>query len=194
MTKKTATVTRRPRAPRWVARMRAAGRLVLTATEAHGKERHTILVEASKVLVALSEPRTHRATYRRVQWLLEVAIGKLGGCVGCLAMGETGVDKQLFACVKRAVNAADPIAILRIGAPDDEYDPEIDEITHRLTECRTQAQTRATVHRVFVKWFGAGVAGPRGDYRKLATVLHALRPRRARPRASLRRDSRGAKT
>ncbi len=158
--------------------MRAAARLVFAAVEVHGRERHGLLVEAAKIVVALREPRVHRSTYRRVEWLLEIAIGKLGGCAGCLAMGESGADKQLYARVKRAVNAADPITLLRIGAPDDEYDPEIDEITHRLPECRTQAQTRATVHRVFVKWFGAGVAGPRGDYRKLATTLHALPPQR----------------
>ena len=172
------------RAPRWVARMRTAARLVLAATEVHGKARHALCVEAAKIVVALREPRTHLLTYRRVEWLLEVAIGRLGGCVGCLAMGATTADKQLFARVKRAVNSADPIALLRAGAPDDEYDPEIDEITHRLSECTTRAQTQTTVHRVFVKWFGGpGIAGPRSAYRKLATALHALRPCRARTRA-----------
>lgn len=160
--------------------MRAAAGLVLTATEAHGKARHAILVKAAKILVALREPRTHRLTYRRVMWLLEVAICKLGGCVGCLAMGTTGVDKQLFARVKRAVNADDPIGLLRTGAPDDEYHSEIDEITHRLPECRTRAETLAAVHRVFVKWFDARIAGSRGNYGKLATALHALRPQRPR--------------
>ena len=46
------------RAPRWVARMRAAVQLVLAATEAHGKARHAILVEAAK-----DRRRAPRATH-----------------------------------------------------------------------------------------------------------------------------------
>ena len=177
--------------------------LVAAATEVHGRQRHDIVVKAAKIVTALREPRTNSVpfeilTFQRSEWLLEVAIGKLGGCAGCLAMGASTADKQIYASVKRVVNEVDPVGLLRAGAPDDEYPPRStrSHVACRLPEpeCRTPAQTHAMVHRVFVKWFGAGIAGPRGAHRKLASAIHALRPRRARPRASLRRDSRGAKT
>jgi len=185
------------RAPRWVARMQKAMHLVAVAIGVHGTERYDLLVKAAKIVAALREPRTNRVpfeilTFQRSEWLLEVAIGKLGDCVGCLAMGASTADKQIYASVKRIVNKADPIGLLRAGAPDDEYHPEIDEIACRLPEpeCQSVAKTQAVVHRVFVKWFGTRTAGPRSAHRKLATALHALRPRRARPRTRLPATSR----
>ena len=62
----------------------------------------------------------------------------------------------------------------------------------RSRSARRVAQTHAIVHRVFVKWFGARIAGAGGIYRKLATALYALRPRgarRAQARTNLRRDT-----
>jgi len=172
------------RAPRWLPRMQKALSFVAAATEVHGRQRYDILVEAAKIVVALREPRDHRLVFQRSEWFLEVAIGKLGDCAGCLAMGASTADKQLSTRVKSVVNKADPIGLLRMGAPDDEYHPEIDEIACRLPEpeCRTVAQTHTMVHRVFVRWFSASIAGPRGAYRKLAAALHPLRPR-ARARA-----------
>ena len=177
---------RRARAPRWLAKMRKAMQLVAAATEVPGRQRHDILVEAAKIVAVLREPRTDRVPFERLTFqrsvlLLESAIGKLGGCVGCLAMGASTADKRLYAGVKRVVNDADLIGLLRQGAADDEYHPEIDEIANRLPEpeCRTVAQTHAMVHQVFVKWFGSRIAGPRGAYRKLASAVHALRRQRS---------------
>jgi len=171
------------RRPRWLPQMQEAQRLVAAATEVHGRHRHDLLVEAAKIVAALREPRTdgvlfERLSFRRSRRLVEVAIATLGTCVGCLASATSLADKQIFARVKRVVNEADPIGLLSTGAPDDEYHPEIDEIACRLPEpdCQTSAQTHAMVHRVFVKWFNARIAGPRSAYRKLATALHALRP------------------
>jgi hypothetical protein len=195
ITKQEATALRKwgaargDRVPRWLARMQKAARLVAAAIEIHGRERYDLLVEAAKIMVALREPRTDRVpferlTFQRSEWLLEVAIGKLGGCVGCLAMGASTAEKRLYARVKRAVNTTDPMGLLRAGAPDDEYHAEIDEITHRLADCRTHAQTLTTVHRVFAKWFGGeGCAGPRRAYAALARGLYAARRDDPAPRA-----------
>jgi hypothetical protein len=158
--------------------MRDVLRLVAMAAETHGRERYDILVEASKILVRLREPRKNARTFQRAELLLEHAIGKLGGCAGCLAMGASHGDKRLYDRVKRVINAADPIGLLRSGAPDDEYHGEIDEIAGWLPEddWKTIAKAQVAVHHVFTRWFGATIAGPCSLYRKLAKELHALRP------------------
>jgi hypothetical protein len=100
-------------------------------------------------------------------------------------MGASTAEKRLYARVKRAVNATDPMGLLRAGAPDDEYHPEINEITHRLADCLTRSQTLTTVHQVFMKWFGGegGATGPRRAYAALARGLYAATRDAAAPRA-----------
>jgi hypothetical protein len=184
------------RVPRWLPRMKKVLGLVAAATEAHGRERYDILVEAAKIVVALREPRADLLMFQRSEWFLEVAIGTIGDCAGCLAMRSSCADPRLSARIKRVVNKADPQGLLRAGAPDDEYHPEIDEIACRLPEkeCRTASQTQTVVRQVFIKWFGVHAAGPRSGYEKLATALHALRPTpRAEARARLKNERTKAK-
>lgn len=164
----------RPRTPRWRPEIRRAQRLVRAAKVERGKKRYDLLVEAATTLVGLREPRAQRAAFQRAEWALEVAIGKFG-CAGCLAMHALHSDKRLYAGVKRAVNEADPIGLLRMGAPRDEYHPEIDDISSQLPHCRTRDETWSMVHRTFVKWFERRTAGPRSSYRALARQLDGLR-------------------
>ena len=70
---------KRARTPRWLAQIQEATRLVAMATEARGKERHRLLVDAAKIFVAVREPRVHRLTFERSSGLLERAIAKLSG-------------------------------------------------------------------------------------------------------------------
>jgi hypothetical protein len=161
--------------------MYEAMRLTAAATRVYGKERHALLVQASKIAVTLREPGdpVQRRVYAHAERALEIAIGTLGVCIGCTASGSSLADPRLLLRVKRVVNKADPIGLLRSGAPDDEYHSEIEDIASWLPEpqCRTIAQTHAMVHRVFTTWFGAVVAGPSDGYLKIAKALHALRPR-----------------
>jgi hypothetical protein len=81
--KRSATAARSTRAPRWLARMQEAMRLVAAATEVHGRERYDILAAAAKIVAVLREPRGNRhpfeqLTFQRSKRLLEVAICKLG--------------------------------------------------------------------------------------------------------------------
>lgn len=166
--------------------MQKAMQIVAAASEVHGKERYDLLVEAAKILVAVRKLRIKHLpleglTFQRSAHLVAITISKLGGWVGSMAAGVPLADKRLYARVKRIVNAADPIGLLRQGAPDDEYHPEIDEIAFWLPKwkCRTVTQTHAVVYGVFVTWFGARVAGPRGAYRRIATEIHELRRQRS---------------
>ena len=47
------------------------------------------------------------------------------------------------------LNAEDPLGLLAMGAPEDEYDPEVQDFISRSTPV-----TQARVREVFIKWFG----------------------------------------
>jgi len=79
--------------------------------------------------------------------------------------------RRNFARVKRSVDAADPIALLRVGAPTDEYDSEVREIVRWLPECRTEREIHTKLHRLFVRRFTRRVAGPSDAYAELAKTL-----------------------
>ena len=73
--------------------------------------------------------------------------------------------------VAAAIAAADPIKLLELGAPGDEYDPEVSLILPRLPDARTLAEVRATLHEVFARKFGEDVAGPLERYDAAAAAI-----------------------
>ena len=70
----------------------------------------------------------------------------------------------LYTEVSRLLREADPIRLIVIGAPDDEYDPEISTILPRLREAKSPGDVQQMVHEEFVHWFGAKTAGPAAHY------------------------------
>lgn len=69
--------------------------------------------------------------------------------------------EALVAAVERAINEADPTGLLEIGAPPDEYAPEIGTIVPRLTSVDRLDDVVAVLHEEFIRWFGDDTAGPR---------------------------------
>jgi hypothetical protein len=67
----------------------------------------------------------------------------------------------LVAAVERAINEADPIGLLEIGAPADEYAPEIGTIVPRLASAERPEDVTTLLHEEFIRWFGDDTAGPR---------------------------------
>jgi hypothetical protein len=63
----------------------------------------------------------------------------------------------LYAEVRAILNRHDPVYLICIGAPDDEYDPEVNTILPRLKETSDVAGVQKVLHEEFVHWFG-GVA------------------------------------
>ena len=51
------------------------------------------------------------------------------------------------------VNKHDPMELIAIGAPEDEYDSELFDIVRRLPECRSEDDTVKMIHCVFSDWF-----------------------------------------
>ena len=78
---------------------------------------------------------------------------------------------QVYVLVKRAIDQADPIRLLAIGAPDDEYESEIQEIVSRLGACTNLEEVQTLVHEVFVAWFDGCIAGSKQHYRTLAYTI-----------------------
>ncbi len=71
---------------------------------------------------------------------------------------------SLYTEVSRLVREADPIRLIAIGAPGDEYDPEVSTILPRLREAKSPDVVQRIVHEEFVHWFGSEMAGPATHY------------------------------
>ena len=78
---------------------------------------------------------------------------------------------SLYADVSRPLREADPLGLIAIGAPDDEYDPEVSTILPRLREAKTAVDVQRIVHEEFVRWFGADLVGPLTDYADVAEKI-----------------------
>ena len=79
--------------------------------------------------------------------------------------------QNLVAAVERAINEADPIALLAGGAPSDEYAPEIGTIIPLLANAHRPDDVTGVLHGEFLRWFGEGTAGPRQEYEAPASQI-----------------------
>jgi len=98
---------------------------------------------------------------------------------------------ELYAEVSRLVREADPVRLIAIGAPDDEYDVEVSTILPRLREATSASDVLRIVHEEFVQMFDAKIAGPSEIYATLSEAIWQTWQRRratssdldARPKA-----------
>ena|SRR5919106_1456555 len=84
---------------------------------------------------------------------------------------KQSMNSQIYVLIKHAIDRADPIHLLEIGAPEDEYEPEIREIASRVGECMNPEEIQLLLHEVFTKWFDERIAGPKELYRAPAEVI-----------------------
>ena len=68
----------------------------------------------------------------------------------------------------------DPMGLIKIGLPDDEYSPEARAILPRLDEANSPADLRRIVHEEFVRMFSEELAGEESDYEKIAQEIWEL--------------------
>lgn len=78
---------------------------------------------------------------------------------------------ELYVQVSRLVREADPIGLIAIGTPKDEYDVEVSTILPRLPEATSARDLQRIVHEEFVHWFGAETAGPAKIYATVAEEI-----------------------
>ena len=69
-------------------------------------------------------------------------------------------QERLRAIVKQAIDQADPIGLLAIGCPDDEYDSEINQVLTYVTAYADPASLGQRIHQTFIKMFDERIAGP----------------------------------
>jgi hypothetical protein len=75
---------------------------------------------------------------------------------------------SLYSHVSRLLCEADSLGLIAMGAPDDEYDPEVSTILPRLHAAGSAVDVQRIVHEEFVRWFGADIAGPITSYADVA--------------------------
>jgi hypothetical protein len=81
---------------------------------------------------------------------------------------ERAKYETLAAAVGRAIDEADPIGLLGMGCPGDEYSPEIGTIVPRVSKASSAGEVRRILHEEFVRWFGEGTAGSEEAYEQPA--------------------------
>jgi hypothetical protein len=79
-----------------------------------------------------------------------------------------------FLAVRTVVNREDPVGLMRLGAPEDEYDPEVAD----LIKWR-KAVTAEQVSAVFLRWFGEPGAMPSDVAARIADDINQARARHA---------------
>ncbi|MQR84844.1 TIR domain-containing protein [Bacillus megaterium] len=85
-------------------------------------------------------------------------------------------DTLLFWKIRSVINSSDPLSLLGnfIGAPSDEYDPETVEIVELLSKVKSPEELVQEIWRIFVKYFGEGIAGEIDDYERIGHEIWAL--------------------
>lgn len=80
--------------------------------------------------------------------------------------GTDVASGELCQVVKEVIDHLDPIGLLSLGCPKDEYAPEIERIVQRLapTKALSPKIVQAILHETFVEYFDQKLAGPRDRY------------------------------
>ncbi|SEG60699.1 hypothetical protein SAMN05444920_103429 [Nonomuraea solani] len=89
-------------------------------------------------------------------------------------------EDQVAAAVRALINRYDPEGLLGMGAPDDEYDPEVGDLTALVCGGREEI-TADAVRSVWNRWFdGVSDWGTRQpeQVREVAAALEELRGQR----------------
>ena len=76
--------------------------------------------------------------------------------------------KELWLIVNSAIRKEDPIGLLDIGAPEDEYDLEVGTVLPRLKSAASENDVCTIIHEEFVRWFDEPTAGPKSAYKNIA--------------------------
>jgi len=80
----------------------------------------------------------------------------------------------LYSGVRAIVNRHDPVGLIRIGAPDDEYDAEIGTILPRLQGAMSSEDVQQIVYEEFRRWFDSSARWSAAEYEVMAREIWEL--------------------
>lgn len=80
-------------------------------------------------------------------------------------------DSPLFLAVRKIVNYVDPITLIGMGCPLDEYDSEVADILKILPNAISSRELAEMIYLVFIKWFGERTAGVYENYKQIADII-----------------------
>ena len=83
--------------------------------------------------------------------------------------------KEVFLKIRELINEVDPIGLIALSAPEDEYDLEIGDIIIKLKSCSDESEVTEMVFDVFKKWFGNDNAGDYSLYQPIGQQLCQLK-------------------
>ena len=79
--------------------------------------------------------------------------------------------KEEFIDLRNILNEFDPIGLLSMGAPINEYEPEVKTIIVQLNNLKYESEVLDLVYNEFQRWFGN--AGSKDSYKSLAIKIFA---------------------
>lgn len=79
--------------------------------------------------------------------------------------------KFLENLIRKEINKVDPIGLISMGAPKDEYDSEVEEIMLKINTCGNEKDLEELIYKTFVRMFDTRLAGSREIYRKLSSRI-----------------------
>ena len=84
---------------------------------------------------------------------------------------QSDKNHNLENLIRAEINEADPIGLLSIGAPKDEYGLEVKEIGKKIGLVKNKKEIEDLIYTIFVKMFGSKIAGEKEKYATLAANI-----------------------
>ena len=80
---------------------------------------------------------------------------------------------EKFTQLRAIINRHDPIRLIKIGAPEYEYDSEVKTIIVQITSEMTMQQIHDLIHQEFIRWFNdESTTGQKSSYKELAKDVY----------------------
>ena len=92
-----------------------------------------------------------------------------------IALDLNSVMKQFknkFFELREIINEHDPVMLIGLGAPGNEYDPEVKTIIVQLDSINTVEGIQDLVYKEFRRWFGEPVIGKKESFLELAEDIY----------------------
>ncbi len=77
-----------------------------------------------------------------------------------------------FLELRSIVNKYDPIKLIALGSPADEYEPEVTTLITKLNNKLSENEVFDLVFNEFDFWFGGSTTGPKSSYKSLAKDVY----------------------